>query len=175
VSASLWLAIALALVALGLASAGWARAQCRRSGFPVGEVVCSDTSAWRRCDKAFFSGSLGLTGKPDYLVEERGTLVPVEVKPNRDPEQPYEGDLLQLGAYCMLLEEDRGRAPPHGYLCYRNRSFRLAYSAGVKRQVHEQLQVMRCAMSSDDVAPNHRNARRCIACGHRGHCGREMA
>ena len=52
----------------------------RGAGLPAGRVVYADTGAWARPEKALFSKTLGLTGKPDYLVQHKGRYIPVEVK-----------------------------------------------------------------------------------------------
>jgi len=57
--------------------AGWLRSD---SGLPTGDVVSSDTRAWGVIEAPLVSQRLGLTGRPDYLVRERGNLVPIEVK-----------------------------------------------------------------------------------------------
>ena len=50
-----------------------------------------------------------LTGRPDYIVEINGELVPVEVKSGRMPRGPLFSHILQTAAYCLLLEEEEGR------------------------------------------------------------------
>ncbi|MFQ6059504.1 MAG: hypothetical protein ACE5MB_11570 [Anaerolineae bacterium] len=80
------LLIALILAALVLL---WrARAQRREAGLPAGRVVYADTGAWAGCEKPLFSRRYRLTGKPDYLVEERGQVIPIEVKPSRAAPAP---------------------------------------------------------------------------------------
>src|SRR4051812_7668192 len=75
------------LGALGALGAAWWLQ--RRSGLPRARLVYSDTGAWRRADEPLFSRQYGLTGKPDYLLEERGQVIPVEVKPSRRSDRPY--------------------------------------------------------------------------------------
>lgn len=57
----------------------------------------------------------GLKGKPDALVRtESGDLIPVERKKTRAPQRgPYDGDLIQAAAYCILVEEEFGRDRRH--------------------------------------------------------------
>jgi hypothetical protein len=43
-------------------------------------------------------------------LDEVGALVPVERKKSRAPRRgPYDGDLIQATAYCILVEEEFGR------------------------------------------------------------------
>src|SRR5512136_3059487 len=85
------LLIALAVLALlvgwlALRAAGRAR---RSAGLPAGRIVYADTGDWRPLEKPLCSSEHGLTGKPDYLVQTRSGLVPVEVKSGAAPARPY--------------------------------------------------------------------------------------
>jgi len=98
------LALLLLAVLLWLA-ARWLR---RHSGLPAGQVIYSDTGAWRRNDRTLFAPAYQLIGKPDYLVRRGDEITPVEVKSGRAPRRPWEGHVLQLAAYCLLVEEALG-------------------------------------------------------------------
>lgn len=163
--------LALAAIILLLLS----RRQRLGTGLPVGRVVYADTGGWRRCEQALFSSRLGLTGKPDYLVQERGRIVPIEVKPTRTAEQPYAGDVLQLGAYCLLVEEAHGHRPPYGYLKYRQVVWRIENSAELRQRVLSDLEEMRVVLHARDVSPGHEEPQRCLHCGQREHCDRRLA
>ena len=65
-------------------------------------MVYTDTGAWGKVEKPLYYHALGLTGKPDYLVERDGILIPVEVKSGRTPEAPYDSHIFQLAAYCLF-------------------------------------------------------------------------
>ncbi|MFQ5342373.1 MAG: hypothetical protein ACE5F6_12575, partial [Anaerolineae bacterium] len=108
----------LTVIFLLLLVAGWlllrrAGIQQKQAGLPQGRIVYTDTGAWDRVEKPLWSRRHLLAGKPDYLVEQNGHLIPVErrpelvegVKPNRSSPQPYDSDVLQLAAYCLLVEE----------------------------------------------------------------------
>ncbi|HDH09491.1 MAG TPA: CRISPR-associated protein Cas4, partial [Chloroflexi bacterium] len=99
-----FLVVLLLVAALALLRS--ARAGRRRTGLPSGRVIYADTGAWGRCERPLFSRRYLLTGKPDYLVEEKGRLIPVEVKPTVSPSTPYRSHVLQLAAYCLLVEEE---------------------------------------------------------------------
>src|SRR5437763_1640343 len=104
----------LLAMALMLARLSWHGQQA--SGLPLAniEVVYSDSGAWEKVAEPLFSARYGLTGKPDYILQGRDGVIPVEVKPLRQAEQPYESDILQLAAYCLLLEEAWDETPPYG-------------------------------------------------------------
>ena len=115
-----WLLLAaLFLAGLGvwlLVRSGRAR---RVTGLPQGRVTYVDTGAWDRTDRPLYSNRYRLTGRPDYLVRSRRHIIPVEVKSGLAPQQPYRTHLLQLAAYCLLVEEQEGRrtALCHRHIC----------------------------------------------------------
>jgi CRISPR-associated exonuclease Cas4 len=60
-----------------------------------------------------------LVGKPDYILERDGELVPVERKSRKlSTAGAYEGEILQLAAYCLLVEEHYDRPVVFGRLLY---------------------------------------------------------
>lgn len=158
------IALAVALLALALLVGVLALRLRSRTGLPWAPVVYRDT--WRReLERPLFARRLGLTGKPDYLIELRGATIPVEVKPSRAASVPYESDLMQLAAYCLLIEETTGQAPPYGLLRYAQHTFRLDYTAWVRDELLALLDEMRELLDVDDCARNHDQPQRCRACG----------
>jgi CRISPR-associated exonuclease Cas4 len=170
-----WFLLALALLVLGLALLWLARHQRNRSGVPTGRIVYADMGAWQRCEHALFSARQRITGKPDYLVEEHGRIIPVEVKPGREADRPYEGDVLQLAAYCLLVEEEYGQRPPYGLLKYRPGVWRIDYTPELRQQLLARVAQMRADLTARDLSPNHHEAQRCQRCGQREHCSQRLA
>lgn len=162
--------LAVALVA-GLAYLLWTRSRAarRETGLPEGEVVYADTEGWEEC-RPLYAPRWRLAGKPDYLVRVGGHAIPVEVKPGRRAERPYEGDVLQLAAYCLLVEECEGRPPPHGLLRYRDRTFRIPYDAALRGRLTSVMDEMRRGLRSDALPRSHEDPVRCRYCGHRAIC-----
>lgn len=105
-----------------------------RAGLPWGRVAAMDVGVGRPLERPLVATRYGLVGKPDYLIERGGAMVPVEVKPGRRAPHPYDSDLMQLAAYCLLVEETTGHTPPCGYLRYANATFRLSYTPAVRRR-----------------------------------------
>jgi CRISPR-associated exonuclease Cas4 len=70
--------------------------------------------------KALFSSKYLLTGRPDYIIKSpTGTLIPVELKSTSlKTREPYESHILQVIAYCTLIEECYGRRPEYGIIQY---------------------------------------------------------
>jgi CRISPR-associated exonuclease Cas4 len=173
----------LAVVAL---VAGWLalrRASRTRqtAGLPAGRVVYADTDDWRPPDKPLFSAAYGLTGRPDYLVQTRAGLIPVEVKSSATPSQPYPSHVLQLAAYCLLVEETTGQAPPHGLIQYPDTVFEVGYTPTLRSQLLTLLDAMQALYSesprrvTDQGIPrSHDEPRRCAGCGYRPVCDQSL-
>src|SRR5438874_584939 len=100
--------VASALIGASLLALLWAGRLRSASGLPDGEIISHDTMATKR-GKPLFSARYALTGTPDYVVRISGGLVPVEIKPGRDESEPRDSHLLQVLAYCLLLEESEGK------------------------------------------------------------------
>ncbi len=103
------LAAALLLAALVLALVS--RWQRRSAGLPPGRVTYADPSLWGKVEKPLYDPATGLVGKPDYLVETKEGIIPVEVKSGAAPSNPYEGHVLQLAAYCLSGFQNDRQAP----------------------------------------------------------------
>jgi CRISPR-associated exonuclease Cas4 len=177
----LWVMLgALALLGgwLALRQAKHAR---HRAGLPAGRVVYADTGDWRTPDAPFFSAAYGLTGKPDYLVETRAGLIPVEVKSSAAPSHPYASHVLQLAAYCLLVEESEGHAPPHGLIKYADAVFEVAYTPMLRGELLELLDAMRRWRSqrprhgrAGGAPRSHEEPQRCAGCGYRPMCDQTL-
>lgn len=149
----------------------WARArQILQSGIPVGRVVYQDTDRHRSVERPV-SSRCGLTGKPDYLVEAANGLIPVELKSrNCSNSGPREGEVAQLTAYCMLVEDSFGATPPHGIIQYADRSWPIRYTVRDRKRLLQILDEMREIRNSRTVHRDHQHAARCRACGYRAVC-----
>jgi CRISPR-associated exonuclease Cas4 len=170
-----WLLLAaLVLGGLGLWLLLRATATRRETGLPRGRVTYVDTGAWDRCERPLFSHHHRLTGRPDYLVATGKGLVPVEVKSGAAPLQPYPAHILQLAAYCLLVEEQEGRAPAYGILKYGDRAFEVDYTSSLRAELLRVLDDIRRDLRARDVARRHDEAGRCRGCGYREQCDQRL-
>lgn len=164
----------ITLLALGLLLLWLAQRGRAKSGLPEGRVIYTDTGGWRRPEQPLFSREHLLTGKPDYLVEDGGDVIPVEVKSGRAPTQPYESHVLQLATYCLLVEETYGRRPSHGLIKYDDRTFEVDYTDALEKALLLRVDAMRDALAVGDAPRSHDEPRRCHACGHRERCDQAL-
>jgi CRISPR-associated exonuclease Cas4 len=161
-------ALILLLIALILF---WQSANQRKSsGLPGGRIIYTDTKNWGKVEKALYDPDLGLTGKPDYLVEQEGRIIPVEVKSGRAPEAPYDSHIFQLAAYCLLVERTYGQRPPYGIIHYPERDFAVDYTYELESALLDLLTDMQHSRQRREVPRSHSEAQRCHKCGFRVSC-----
>ncbi len=169
----LYLALFLFLLALLIL---WQSDRHRRqAGLPGGRIIYTDTRAWGQVEKPLFSSELELTGKPDYLVERDGKLIPVEVKSGHAPLTPYDSHIFQLAAYCLLVEKCYGKRPPYGILHYPDRDFAIDYTPELESALFDLLAEMRRDEVRTSVARSHEEPARCRRCGYRKNCDQRLA
>jgi CRISPR-associated exonuclease Cas4 len=170
---SLYIGLAILLIAIVLLFISGR--QRHLAGLPGGRVVYSDTRAWGAVEKPLFDAHLGLTGRPDYLVEQNGKLIPVEVKTGRTPEAPYDAHILQVAVYCLLVQKTSGKRPPHGIIHYPNRDFAVDYTPGLESALLDLLADIRRDEHRLNVERSHDDEQRCRRCGYRNACDERLA
>ncbi|MDW8072227.1 MAG: Dna2/Cas4 domain-containing protein [Anaerolineae bacterium] len=157
---------------------GWLFIHARRqraAHLPKGRIVSADVIGLGMPSKPLFSPKFRLVGRPDYVLATHSGLIPVEVKSSKTPSQPYPSHVLQLAAYCLLVEETEGRPPPYGFIKYPDRIFQVPYTPDVRFTLLETLDAMRAnLMSHTEVHRDHNEAQRCRACGYRASCGEAL-
>ena len=111
----------------GLALAAWAlRALSqRRTETHQGQLVAVDAGR----PVTLRSERYRLVGRPDELRRlSDGRLVPVELKSRSTPPRgPAPSHVVQVRAYCLLVEEATGLLPPYGVLRYSDGEFRVRW------------------------------------------------
>lgn len=162
------------LLAFGLLLLWLARRGRVRSGLPQGRVIYTDAGGWNRLERPLFSREFSLTGKPDYLVADGDDVIPVEVKSRHAPAQPYPSHILQLAAYCLLVEQCYQRRPPYGIIKYADRTFEVDYTEELEDKLLATLADMRAGLADGSVSRNHDHPARCRSCGYRQHCAQAI-
>lgn len=148
--------------------------QRRAAGLPGGRVIYTDTHAWSKVEKPLYDSHLGLAGKPDYLVEQHGQIIPVEVKTGRTPAAPYDSHIFQLAAYCLLVERAMGKRPPYGIIHYPTRDFAVDFTPELEGEVLDILAAIRRDEVRTQVMRSHESAARCAGCGFRQVCDQRL-
>ena len=149
--------------------------QRSEAGLPGGRVIYTDTRGWSKLEKPLFYAALELTGKPDYLVEQNGKIIPVEVKSGRAPEAPYDSHIYQLASYCLLVEKTYGKRPPYGIVHYEDKDFSVEYTNELEQSLLELITEMKRDGMKREVSRSHEQASRCKRCGFRSVCDQSLA
>ena len=146
----------------------------KASGLPTGRVIYTDTGAWGKIEKPLYDSFLGLTGKPDYMVEQGEFWIPVEVKSTWAPDVVYENHIFQVAAYCALIDKAHRKRPPYGILRYRNRSIALDYTQQMEASLLDLLAEMRQQERQGVIDRSHSEPARCARCGYRSICDQKL-
>ena len=152
----------------------WSAHFKHRMGLPAGQIIYADAENWNKPHQPLYDSSLGLTGKPDYLIRKKNITIPVEVKSTWAPDSPYDSHIMQLAAYCFLVEQTTGVRPSYGLLRYRNRTFKIRYSEQLETELIEIIHKIRQEKNSTGANRSHDHPRRCDRCGFRKICDQRI-
>lgn len=166
------LLLPLALIVLGLVVWWRAGRQRQQTGIPDGHPVYADTREFPGI--VLYARHDGLKGRPDFLIQQGAEIIPVEAKTGRTPTQPYWGHIMQLTAYCVLVEAHYGIRPPYGIIRYPQRQFQVDFTLEREQQLRVILADMRQAQALDEAHRSHQNPRLCAACGYRVECDESL-
>ena len=125
--------------------------------------------------KAFRSVKYGLIGRPDYIIKLDDRIIPVEEKKGRTPKGPLFSHILQIAAYCLLIEEETGKAPPYGLLKYPEHEHEIEYNEDLKRLLLDKLNMMRESLRTGEVHRNHNRLGKCEHCSRKSQCPEKLA
>src|ERR1035437_101902 len=169
-----WLLLALSAAILVLAFLLRRHAVKRLAALGLaGEVIYSDNEA---TDEVLVSHRHGLTGKPDYISREGEELIPVERKSRSvSATGAYEGEILQVAAYCLLVEERFGKPVRRGQLLYQNRSVEIPFDDELRVRLLDALAELKSADVMSDVPRSHNSPAGCRGCGFRQACRDSLA
>jgi CRISPR-associated exonuclease Cas4 len=168
------LTLALIILIVALVLLWQANRRQRLIGLPAGRVIYADTRGWGPVEQPLYDAELGLVGKPDYLVETGGQMIPVEVKSSPVTTAPYDAHIFQLAAYCLLVQRQYGKRPDYGILHYPNRTFAIDFTAGLEQRLLNLLEEMHAQERRRDLPRSHDSAARCSRCGYRHICDQRL-
>ena len=146
-----------------------ARSIRAKYGIPYGRVIYSDLD---HPAKALFSKKLGISGKPDYVISDKryGGLIPIEIKSGRAA-NPYRNHVLQLAAYCLLVEETYHKPVPYGIIVYSDgKQHKIIFDESLRSDLIGVIKEMKRSMRSGCPTRGHNQLRRCISCSFQASC-----
>lgn len=161
------LVAALLLAALGVLVLVLAARGRSSRGLGAGRTVALD-------DRTLYSDRLKLVGRPDRLAREGEWIVPEEWKSSK---RAGDGHRLQLGTYLLLIEEEFGMRPPHGYVVLGDGSrVRIKNTEELRRRVLETADAIRRSRRAlQEEIPVRQPAAKCRACGQGANCRQRQA
>lgn len=117
------------------------------------------------------SETLGILGAMDVLRRVDGQLVPYEHKRgrsagNKGAREAWDSDLIQVGAYALLVEEAYGQIVHEGRIRYHadNITVRVAIDDALRQRVRESVHranQLRCQIDRPKVVSDERKCRNC--------------
>jgi CRISPR-associated exonuclease Cas4 len=149
-----------------------ARNMRKAYGIPDGEVIYSDLD---RPAKVLHSRKMAISGKPDYIVKGKGrSLIPVEIKSGRAKE-PYKNHIMQLAAYCLLVEENYHRPVPYGILVYSDGvQHKINFDKTLRSDLRATVDEMKKTIGHSCPNRAHNHKQRCMHCSFRDSCERSL-
>ena len=140
----------------------------KRLDMDEGEVDYVDVT--KEKSKMFSSEKYHLRGRPDYIIKKDGDRIPVEIKTGRVPKGPFFSHIIQSAAYCLLIEEETGKAPPYGLIKYGDNEFEIDYDESLKELLVNKMEDMREIYKTKDAHRNHDRKGKCKNCSRREIC-----
>ena len=144
-----------------------------RDDYRLGEERIETPDGLTQDTPVLKSRKYNLAGRPDYMINEKDSHVPVEVKTGRRPKAPFFSHVLQIGAYCLLSEETFQRSPSHGQIRYGfdSEPHEVEWEPKLKNLVVEKIEEMNDILDGKTEAHrNHKRVGKCNNCSRRKGC-----
>ena len=171
-----WLVAAFVLLMLAIMLWFISKKNLASTGIPAGKIIYSDDGSWIPLEEPLFSEELNIVGRPDYVVSKAdGTIIPVEIKSALAPSQPLDGHVMQLAAYCLLVEQNYGIRPPYGILQYRDQAYAVEYSYELEVDLELLLDEMNQDLNEIELNRDHDEWVRCERCFFNRECSQSLA
>ena len=116
-----------------------------------------------------------ISGRPDFVVESDGTIMPVEFKSGRVPSGPLFSHVIQVSAYCRLVEDNYGKRPDYGLIYYGTKRFAVDYDDEMEKLLMRKVAEMRKAARAGEAHRNHNRPGKCVSCSRRSVCDERLA
>ncbi len=142
------------------------RKKKKSQGIPDGLILYSDLNVPAA---PLFSRRNRLTGKPDYILKDENRYIPVEVKSGKGLHL-HQNHILQLAAYCQILEDTSWEFVPEGILVYNNVPYTIQFDPRLRFELESVMKTMRASLRRSIVHRNHNDPGRCYRCSMRHYC-----
>jgi len=120
------------------------------------------------------SKKYGISGRPDYILQQNGAEIPVEIKTGRIPRGPLFSHIIQVAAYCLILEDNRGKPITHGLLRYGSVEHEVEFTPDLKKLVIDKAEDIRKARIAGGAHRNHNRPSKCKGCSRKTVCPEKL-
>ena len=148
--------------------------QRKTTGIPGGKLIYNDTGIREKIEKPLYDPLLRLTGKPDYLIQQKDDIIPVEVKSSHVSDAPYDSHIFQLAAYCLLVNRVYGKRPSYGIINYPTKTFSIDFTQEMEEATINLLSEMRATIPKNNLPRSHESVYKCKSCGYRYDCEQKL-
>ncbi|MFX1259262.1 MAG: CRISPR-associated protein Cas4 [Promethearchaeota archaeon] len=114
-----------------------------------------------------------LKGMWDYLLEENGVQIPVEIKIGKcNAHKPFKNDNMQLMCYILLLEDHFSVKYTHGYILYVSSKCKckVNVSLTLRKTIENYFKKIHSYLRSKKIQKRQKNEKCCIKCSYREYC-----
>lgn len=147
-----------------------------REHYKLGKAGIEYADTMDEQTKLLVSKKYNIRGRPDLVLKKEGKIVPVEVKTGKVPRGPHFSHILQVAAYCLLIDENYNQKPPYGYIRYgKEKEFKIDYDQKLEKLLKEKITEMRVCLKTGDVHRNHNRRNKCKYCSRREGCPERLA
>lgn len=140
-------------------------------GFSGSKSVYSDVKG----NETLYSTKYGLKGRPDQIIKEGDSYIPIEIKKTKAPKTPYPNHIAQLLVYCALIEEHYKVRPEFGVIKYADDNFKIDYTPERELILARLILDMKSKKQQNTIHRNHNNPSVCRGCGFRNVCDEKLA
>lgn len=125
--------------------------------------------------ETYYSKKYGIAGRPDEVKEECGEWIPYEFKSSVYKGRVYPAHIMQLAAYCLLIEDTKGYKPSYGIIEYQNHREPIYYTKELRANLLTQIKKIRNENPEEkDLPPVCEDTRKCRHCGYAWYCHTEQ-
>jgi len=158
--------LSLSLLLIAKNNYNTAQKMKKQDRIPNGKIQYTDLN---KPAQPLFSKRYRLTGKPDYIVKKGQQLIPFEVK-NTNKKNPQKNHIMQLAAYCHLLEENYKQFVPYGVLSYNNEEYPIQFDPKLRFELENTITTIRSLQNKKNIPLNHNDPKKCVYCSMKKYC-----
>jgi CRISPR-associated exonuclease Cas4 len=162
------------LLVLGVILLVFANRRIEKVGFNEGQILSWDSPVGELITEVLCDESIGLAGKPDYIIKQKKMVLPVEVKSSKFKNNPYASHIYQLAAYCRLIDKNYNIRPKFGVLQYTNQTVHIEYTKNLENRLLTLINKMQNQAKQLQLDRSHRSRNRCNNCGYSSFCDQRL-